>query len=85
MRKPGWLGSKRLWRAGWTTSWSIHGAGAPSRVVGGAEAFGVSETYVADAALVRLVPHSLAALRIAAVSDREVSRALIALIADGIG
>ena len=43
-----------------------------------------AKTYVADAALVRLVPHSLAALRIAAVSDREVSRALIALSRTGL-
>jgi integrase len=53
-------------------------------VVGRAEALGVSETYVADAALVRLIPHALAALRIAAVSDREVSRALIALTRTGL-
>jgi hypothetical protein len=43
-----------------------------------------AKTYVADAALVRLVPHPLAALRIAAVSDREVSRALIALTRTGL-
>ena len=43
-----------------------------------------AKTYVADAALVRLIPHALAALRIAAVSDREVSRALIALSRTGL-
>jgi integrase len=43
-----------------------------------------AKTYVADAALVRLVPHALAALRIAAVSDREVARALIALTRTGL-
>jgi site-specific recombinase XerC len=43
-----------------------------------------AKTYVADAALGWLVPHSLAALRIAAVSDREVSRALIALTRTGL-
>jgi hypothetical protein len=43
-----------------------------------------AKTYVADAALIRLVPHSLAALRIAAVSDREVARALIALSRRGL-
>lgn len=43
-----------------------------------------AKIYVADAAVVRLVPHSLAALRIAAVSDREVSRALIALSRTGL-
>ena len=43
-----------------------------------------AKTYVADAALVRLIPHALAALRIAAVSDREVSRALIALTRTGL-
>ncbi len=43
-----------------------------------------AKTYVADAALVRLVPHSLAVLRIAAVSDREVARALMALSRSGL-
>jgi integrase len=43
-----------------------------------------AKTYVADAALVRLVPHSLAVLRIAAVTDREVSRALIVLSGTGL-
>ena len=37
------------------------------------------KTYVADSALVRLVPPSLAALQIGAVTEREVTRALIAL------
>lgn len=43
-----------------------------------------AKTYVSDAALVRLVPHSPAALSVNAVTDREVSRALITLIQDGL-
>lgn len=43
-----------------------------------------AKTYVSDAALVRLVPHSLAALSVNAVTDREVSRALIALTQNGL-
>ena len=43
-----------------------------------------AKTYVSDAALVRLVPHSLAALSVNAVTDREVSRALITLTQDGL-
>ena len=45
---------------------------------------GSAKTYVADAALVRLIPHFLGSAALAAVSDREVSRALIAL-SRGIG
>ena len=37
------------------------------------------KTYVADAALPRLMPPALAALQIGAVTDREVTRALVAL------
>ncbi len=43
-----------------------------------------AKTYVADAALVRLVPTALSALRIGAVTDREVSRALVSLIRRGL-
>jgi integrase len=43
-----------------------------------------AKTYTADAALPRLVPTGLAALRIAAVTDREVSRALVALSRKGL-
>jgi integrase len=42
------------------------------------------KTYVADAALVRLVPPALAALQVGAVTDREVTRALVALNASGL-
>jgi len=42
------------------------------------------KTYVADAALPRLVPTALAALHIGAVTDREVTRALIALNQSGL-
>ena len=35
------------------------------------------KTYVADAALVRLVPQSLGAMQIAAVTDREITRILV--------
>ena len=42
------------------------------------------KTYVVDAALPRLTPSALAALKIAAVTDREVSRALIALTRHGL-
>jgi integrase len=35
------------------------------------------KTYVADAALVRLVPPSLSAMQIAAVTDREITRVLV--------
>ena len=42
------------------------------------------KTYVADAALPRLVPPALAALQIGAVTDREVTRALIALNQSGL-
>jgi hypothetical protein len=55
------------------------GADAPSPCGGRAGAFRVSENLHRRRCLARLVPHSLAALRIAAVSDRVVSRALIAL------
>jgi integrase len=43
-----------------------------------------AKTYTADAALLRLVPQSLAALSINAVTDREVTRALITLTSDGL-
>lgn len=43
-----------------------------------------AKTYVADAALLRLVPNALAVLRVAAVSDREVTRALIVLTRAGL-
>ena len=43
-----------------------------------------AKTYVSDAALTRLVPHSLAALSVNAVTDREVSRALITLTQQGL-
>ena len=42
------------------------------------------KTYVADAALRRLMPPALAALQIGAVTDREVTRALIALNQSGL-
>jgi integrase len=42
------------------------------------------KTYVSDAALMRLVPAALAALQIGAVTDREVTRALIALNKSGL-
>lgn len=42
-----------------------------------------AKTYIADAALVRLVPPQLAALSINAVTDREITRALIGLVRDG--
>ncbi|MGL5823851.1 MAG: site-specific integrase, partial [Nocardioides sp.] len=37
------------------------------------------KTYVADAALPRLMPKALSALNVSAVTDREVSRALVVL------
>jgi site-specific recombinase XerC len=43
-----------------------------------------AKTYVADAALPWLTPSALAGLKIAAVTDREVSRALIALTRRGL-
>lgn len=43
-----------------------------------------AKTYVADSALVRLVPAPLAALSVNAVTDREVTRALILLVSDGL-
>ena len=43
-----------------------------------------AKTYKSDAALPRLVPTSLAALQVGAVTDREVSRALIALVRSGL-
>ncbi|WP_385910571.1 tyrosine-type recombinase/integrase [Terrabacter sp. GCM10028922] len=42
------------------------------------------KTYVSDAALVRLVPTALGALQIGAVTDREVTRSLIALVKSGL-
>ena len=42
------------------------------------------KTFVADSALPRLMPPALAALQIAAVTDREVMRALIALNRSGL-
>lgn len=43
-----------------------------------------AKTYKSDAALPRLLPISVAALQVGAVTDREVSRALIALVRDGL-
>ena len=43
-----------------------------------------AKTYTADAALPRLTPTALAALNVAAVTDREVSRALVALTRRGL-
>ena len=43
-----------------------------------------AKTYVADAALPRLVPTALAALSIGAVTDREISRALVVLTQQGL-
>ncbi len=42
------------------------------------------KTYVADSALLRLTPPALAALQIGAVTDREVTRAMIALNRSGL-
>lgn len=42
------------------------------------------KTYVADAALPRLIPTALAALQVGAVTDREVTRALVALTRQGL-
>ena len=42
------------------------------------------KTYVADAALPRLMPTALAALQVGAVTDREVTRALVALTRQGL-
>jgi integrase len=42
------------------------------------------KTYVADSALPRLMPTALAALHVGAVTDREVSRALVTLIKQGL-
>jgi len=42
------------------------------------------KTYVADAALVRLIPTSLAAMSVGAVTDREISRALVTLTRAGL-
>jgi integrase len=42
------------------------------------------KTYVSDKAVLRLTPPALAALQVGAVSDREVSRALLALIKSGL-
>lgn len=42
------------------------------------------KTYVSDAALVRLTPPALAALQVRAVTDREVTRALVALNRSGL-
>jgi integrase len=42
------------------------------------------KTYIADAALPRLIPTALAALQIGAVTDREVTRALVALNQSGL-
>jgi integrase len=43
-----------------------------------------AKTYKSDAALPRLMPTSLSALQVGAVTDREVSRALIALVRSGL-
>ncbi len=42
------------------------------------------KTFVADSALPRLIPTALAALQVGMVSDREVSRALVALSRQGL-
>lgn len=42
------------------------------------------KTYVADSALPRLLPNSLAALQVGAVTNREVSRALVTLTRRGL-
>ena len=42
------------------------------------------KTYIADAAVPRLLPTSIAALQMAAVTDREVSRALVTLTRQGL-
>lgn len=42
------------------------------------------KTFIADAALPRLVPASLGALQVNAVTEREVSRALVQLVASGL-
>lgn len=42
------------------------------------------KTYVSDAALARLTPPALAGLQIGAVTDREVTRALVALNRSGL-
>jgi len=42
------------------------------------------KTFVSDSALVRLTPPALAALQIRAVTDREVTRALLSLIRSGL-
>src|SRR4029450_11734161 len=44
-----------------------------------------AKTYTADAALPRLVPTALGALSINAVTDREITRALIILTKSGLG
>ena len=43
-----------------------------------------AKTYIADAALPRLVPTALAAMSIGAVTDREVTRALVVLSRQGL-
>ena len=43
-----------------------------------------AKTYKSDAALPRLVPTSLAVMQVGAVTDREVSRVLIALVRGGL-
>ena len=43
-----------------------------------------AKTYVADAALPRLMPIALASLRVGAVTDREVTRALVSLSRSGL-
>lgn len=43
-----------------------------------------SKTFTADASLPRLTPTSLAALQVGAVTDREVSRALVSLTRSGL-
>lgn len=42
------------------------------------------KTFIADSALVRLVPPSLGSLQISAVTEREISRALVQLVASGL-
>ena len=43
-----------------------------------------AKTYVADSALPRLLPNSVASMHIGAVTDRDVSRALITLTRQGL-
>jgi hypothetical protein len=46
--------------------------------------YAASETYIADAAVPRLLPTAVAALSVGAVTDREISRALVVLTQQGL-